>query len=248
MRFKQFMERWQGVFLCLVGSVAALWLGATKQLNLYIHPRYITFTIVLALIATAIGVYSFRHHYHSDVVKRTKKINPAPIGVAILCAAAVVCLLVVKPATLTTFTVNQRGINSGIGAGIKTTNAVPLFSGGDFEGFTIKDWASLLVQTNELSFYSGKTVDIVGFISPDPEDSQNVFFVSRFVVTCCAVDARPIGVPVYAPGWQSQHKANDWVNVKGGFITNPSSISQQQVVVKPDTLATVPQPKEPYVY
>jgi uncharacterized repeat protein (TIGR03943 family) len=247
MRFKQFMERWQGVFLCLVGSVAALWLGATKRLNLYIHPRYITFTVILALIATAIAVLSFRNRY-TPATKKTVAQQPATIGVAALCIAAVVGLLVIKPATLTTSTVNQRGINSGIGAGIKTTNAVPLFGGGDFESFTIKDWASLLAQTSELSFYSGKSVDIVGFISPGPDDAQNVFFVSRFVITCCAVDARPIGVPIYAPGWQSQHKADEWISVKGGFITNPSTASHQRVVVKPNTMTTVAQPKEPYVY
>ncbi len=242
------MERWQGIFLCLVGSIAALWLGATKHLNLYIHPRYITFTIILALIAAILAVLSFRHSYKPETAKKTKYQTFANVGVAVVCATSVVGLLVFKPATLTTSTVNQRGINSGIGAGIKTTNAVPLFSGGDFESFTIKDWASLLVQTSDLSFYSGKSVDIVGFISPDPDDAQNVFFVSRFVITCCAVDARPIGVPVYAPGWQSQYKADGWVNVKGGFITNPSARSQQHVVVKPDAITAVAQPEDPYVY
>lgn len=52
MRFRNFVERWKGIFLCLVGSVASLWLGANKRLNLYIHPRYITFTIAFALLAT----------------------------------------------------------------------------------------------------------------------------------------------------------------------------------------------------
>ncbi len=248
MRFKQFMERWQGIFLCLVGCVASLWLGATKNLNLYIHPRYITFTIVLSLIAAAIGVYSFRHRYHAEKSKKTRTINLIPISIGLLCLISLVGLLVIKPATLTTSTVNQRGINSGIGAGIKTNDAMPLFNGGNFRNFTIKDWASLLVQTNDQSFYNGKSVDIVGFISPDPDDSQNVFFVSRFVVTCCAVDARPIGVPIYDPGWQSRYKANEWVQAKGGFMANPSSASQQKIVVKLDSIVIVPQPKDPYVY
>jgi uncharacterized repeat protein (TIGR03943 family) len=248
MRFRQFMERWQGIFLCLVGSVAALWLGATKHLNLYIHPRYITFTVILALIATIISIISFKHHYEPDVAKKSKYQIPINVGIVILCVAALVGLLAIKPATLTTSTVNQRGINSSITTGIKTTNAVPLFGGGNFDNFTIKDWSSLLVQTNDLSFYKGKSVNITGFVSPDPDDAQNVFFVSRFVLTCCAVDARPIGVPVYAPNWQAQYKADNWVIVKGGFIANPSAQSQQRVVVKPDSIAATTQPKVPYVY
>ncbi len=247
MRFRQFIEKWQGVFLCLVGSLSALWLVVTKHLNLYIHPRYITFTIILAVIGLVICVASFKNHDKPEKLKPNKYQKLTNIGTIILCISAVIGLLVIKPATLTTSTVNQRGINSGIGAGIKTTNAVPLFSGGDFESFTIKDWSSLLVQTSDLSFYSGKSVNIVGFVSPDPDDGQNVFFVSRFVVTCCAVDARPIGVPVYLPNWQSQYKADEWVMLKGGFVANPSTKSQQRIVVKGDITSTA-QPEEPYVY
>lgn len=245
MRFRRFMERWQGIFLCLIGSVAALWLGATHQLNLYIHPRYIVFTVVLSLIAVVLATLSFIGPRDHDAPKQR---TAASLGVACLCAAAVVGLLVAKPTILTTATATQRGINSGVNIGMKTTDAVPLFGGGDYESFTVKDWASLLGQTSEISFYQGKSADIVGFVAPDPDDAQNTFFVSRFVISCCAVDARPIGVPVYMPGWRSQYKPDDWVHVKGGFISNPSTQSGQRIVVKPEAILAVPQPKEPYVY
>lgn len=248
MRFKQFMARWQGIFLSLVGSIAVLWLGASKRLNLYIHPRYITFTVILALIATAIAFASFMRSYTPEIIQKTKYQKLASIGAVVLCTTAVFGLLVIKPATLTTSAVNQRGMNSGIGAGIKTTNAIPLFSGGDFDSFTIKDWSSLLVQTSDISFYAGKSATIIGFVSPDPDDSKNVFFVSRFVVTCCAVDARPIGVPVYLPDWQSRFKADDWVKATGKFIVNPSTKSQQHIVIQPDSLLPTTEPQEPYVY
>ena len=169
-------------------------------------------------------------------------------------------MLVVRPALLTSSSAVQRGINSGVGTEADITSSESLFRGVNsegfaikdwdslFESFTIKEWATLLTQTNELSNYVDKQVDLVGFITPDPQDPQNVFFVSRFVMTCCAVDARPIGVPVYAPRWQDTYHADDWIHIKGSFIASPSPQSTHRVDIEPWTLSSTPQPQDPYVY
>lgn len=232
----------------LIGCVATVWLGWTNQLGLYIHPRYIAFTIIMALLGGWIALWSFEPIFHDELPKATRTKMLVNICVVLICVFAFAELLVMKPATLTSSTADQRGMNSNIGSGAPSTNAVPLFGGGDYTSFGVKDWASLLVQTNDPTFYAGKTASLLGFISPDSNDPQNVFFVTRFVITCCAVDARPVGVPVYAPNWQADHKANGWVKVEGGFIANPSPKSQQHVAIKPTKITNVDQPQDPYVY
>ncbi len=244
MRFRALIEQWQGVFLIVVGCSSSVWLAATKQLNLYIHPRYILFTAIMAGLGLLMCLFSLRRYVKTAAIKN----NVSSSLVGAVCVLAFLILLVVSPATLTTATVKQRGINSGIGAAMKPSNAVPLFGSGDYSSFTVKDWASLLTQTSDQSFFAGKTANITGFISPDPDDPQNVFLVSRFVLTCCAVDARPIGVPVYAPDWQSSHKADGWVRVAGAFVRNRSAKSQQHIALQPATITDVAQPREPYVY
>jgi uncharacterized repeat protein (TIGR03943 family) len=248
MRFKRFIEHWQGIFLALIGGVATLWLGVTKQLNLYIHPRYVNFTIIMATLGLLIGVISFRYRLSLQKVETTRLQQLMTFGSVLVCLFAFVSLLIIKPAALTTATANQRGINSSIGAGVQTSSAVPLFGGGDYSKFMVKDWASLLIQTSDPSFYVGKSADVTGFITPDANDPQNVFFVSRFLITCCAVDARPIGVPVYIADWRHQYKADGWVRITGGFAINPSTKSQQHVVIKPATITNVEQPRDPYEY
>ena len=119
-----------------------------------------------------------------------------------------------------------------------------------FAKFTVLDWASLLRQTSDLAFYDGKPVDVTGFITADPDDPQNVFYVSRFVITCCAVDAQPVGVPVYSPNWSDSYAVDDWVEVTGSFGANQSSRSTQPLAVQPsvDGIVGIEEPDDPYLF
>ena len=110
------------------------------------------------------------------------------------------------------------------------------------------DWSSLLRQTSDTAFYAGKTVDVVGFITADQDDPQNVFWVSRFIVTCCAVDAQPVGIPVYAPDWADSYELDGWVRVTGEFASNPSRDSSQAIALLPEAVDKVETPDEPYLF
>ena len=113
----------------------------------------------------------------------------------------------------------------------------------------MREWAAILRQTSDLSFFADKPVtDLVGFVIADEDDPENVFYVSRFVVTCCAVDAQPLGVPVHLPDWAATFEPDSWVSVSGEFASNPSSSSLQPVAVIPDTVDPVEQPREPYLF
>ena len=169
-----------------------------------------------------------------------------PPGEHTIAAAAVVGLLVLPPSTLSTATVTQRDLN-GSASALSGSEAAKLV-GADYTTFTMKDWISLLRQGVGEEFLAGKTATVTGFVTPDKSDPENVFFAARFVVTCCAVDAQPIGLPVYSPGWQDRYKTDSWVTVSGGFRTNPSQLSDEVLVMVPDSVTPVPEPDSPYVY
>ncbi|MET4780588.1 TIGR03943 family protein [Glaciihabitans sp. UYNi722] len=136
----------------------------------------------------------------------------------------------------------------GVGAGTQNAASAASAPAGSFAKFTVLDWSSLLRQTTDVSFYSDKAADVTGFITADKSDPDNVFYVSRFVITCCAVDAQPVGVPVYQPDWKSSFAADEWVRVKGEFGTNPSRSSQESIALVPTATNKVSQPSEPYLY
>jgi putative membrane protein len=247
----RFVQRWRGVALMSVVVVATIWLAVSGQLILYIHPRYVVFTVIMAVVALVFVVASaFLREPHDHDAPPTKRQNVVSGAAAVLSLVIAVGIIAIPPATLTSATLEQRAIND---AGFssdrgQTVEAAASTTDAAFAKFTVLDWSSLLRQTSELSFFSGKPVDVVGFVSADPDDPDNMFFVSRFVVTCCAVDAQPVGVAVYSPNWADDLASDQWVRVTGGFATNPSSSSVQDIALVPDSVTVVEQPGEPYLY
>lgn len=55
---------------------------------------------------------------------------------------------------------------------------------------------------------------LTGFVYKDHKLAKNQFVISRFVITCCIVDAAPIGIIVESPNAQNL-KADTWVEVDG---------------------------------
>lgn len=247
----------RGVLLTLIASLVSVWLWLTSQLNLYIHPRYVTFTLVLAMVAIVMVIGGAKYG-DNDVSENQgqpprvpRKYSLGAMVTAAVCLLGALTLLLVRPATLTSAAANQRGINSASVTSDATVQQIaisPLFAGDDYSNLSMKDWTGLLAQTSDVSFFVGKQVNLTGFVAADQNDPKNVFYVSRFVVTCCVVDARPLGIAVYAPGWQSTYKPDSWVEVKGQFATNPSSANLEPVVIELSSIKKVKQPDNPYAH
>lgn len=244
------LQRWRGVILGAAAIVATVWLALTNQLILYIHPRYVVFTVVMAVLALVFVIASFTlkpsHSHDEPTSRRSALLSNSAAVIALIIAVA---MIVIPPATLTSATVAQRDINgAGVGEDVQSVEDAATASDTAFAAFTVQDWASLLRQTSDTGFYAEKPADVVGFITEDADDPENVFYVSRFVITCCAVDAQPIGVPVYMPGWQDEHEVDDWIQVDGEFVANPSRDSAQQIALLPETVTPVGEPSEPYLF
>lgn len=246
------IRRWQGVILCVAALVATVWLGVTNQLILYIHPRYIVFTVIMAALGLALVVGSVvvRHnHDHEDDDKPRRLGAVLSLGATVLTLGLAVGLIVVPPATLTTATADQRVVNSGSlvtgGTSVAAAASVPA---GASAKFTVADWASLLRQTSDQTFYRNKAANVIGFVSVDKDDPDNIFYVTRFVITCCAVDAQPVAVPVYLPNWKNGFASGAWVHVIGSFDTDPSTSSKQPITLIPTATTKTEQPSDPYLY
>jgi uncharacterized repeat protein (TIGR03943 family) len=259
---RRFVAAWQGIVLSLVGIVATVWLGITGQLGLYIHPRYFGFTIVMAVLAAACAVAACvwlprsggagadadqpeHAHEHDGPTRAGRALAASTVGVLTV-FGAVVALLVLPPHTLTGATATQRSINAGVGP-VSAADAAPL-AGADSTSFSVRDWAILIRQNPDSAYLREHSAEVTGFVLPSQEDPDNVFYVARFIITCCAVDAQPVGVPVYLPGWQSEFPPDSWVLVTGSFSANPTVGSLDSLAIIPDEIGAVDTPEQPYVY
>lgn len=231
----------RGTVLILFGVVATIWLKLSGQLNLYIHPRYFTFSVVMAAVGGYLCVQAIRQKSKVKIDQLSKR-QYISLGLILL---SFVALLVLKPSSLSSNIATQRGINSGSNTEVlsKLTNfdVVSPFGNTETSQLTVKDWANLLSQTSDQTFFAGKKAKVSGFVTVD--SNNNIFFVSRFVVSCCAVDARPIGVPVYKENWQATYQKDEWVEVSGVF-----GVYDGQISLKPETITPISQPESPYVY
>ncbi len=242
--------RWRGIALAAVAVVLTMWLAATGQLILYIHPRYVVFTAIMGGIALVMVVASFavRHgHSHDETPTRAQKITTVAGAVVALVLAA--AMIVVPPATLSSATAIQRDVGAASAGGTgQTVAGVSSASAAAFRKFTVSDWSSLLRQTSDPAFYAGKPAEVLGFVTTDRTDPANLFYLTRFVITCCAVDAQPIGVPVYLPGWEQKYPQNTWLSVRGDFASDPSTASSEQIALIPAKVAKTVGPKQPYLF
>ncbi|MWV58825.1 TIGR03943 family putative permease subunit [Rathayibacter sp. VKM Ac-2754] len=265
MRSERLLTRWKGIALSLIGVVSTLWLAATGRLGLYIHPRYFEFSVVLAVLAAILLLLAFaivpgadddedphggveeadaHGHLHDHAPGRPWRARLAVVASLAIIASAAAALLVVPPSALTASTATQREVNTSA----VDSSAVAAAPTGDTADFSVRDWATLLRQGASEQFLAGRTATVSGFVTPDASDPENVFYIARFIVTCCAVDAQPVGVPIHQPGWADMYAEGEWLEATGGFGANPSVTSAETVVLEPDSVVPIDEPAMPYVY
>ncbi len=225
-----------GLLLSLIGAVAICWLAGTGQLNLYIHPRYNTFTVVMAALAViaALGAWAIRARTESP---------GRGWGAGAAALAMLLALFVVPPATLSASTAQQRSPNAGADAG-----EVTRLAGADPSTFALRDWAVLVNDPDSVTSYAGQQVKLTGFVTPVDDQHADMFYLARFVVTCCTVDARPVAVPVALQGWAGHHKPDQWLEVTGRLVPAQQLPGGAVLVVQPSTITPIAQPKQPYEY
>lgn len=233
------VHEWLGVILMGILLVATLWLGAVNKLQLYIHPRYKLFTLIMAAIGVGLVMLSLAVRNMPQVATSTRH----QFLQALILIACCLVFIIVPPVALSSSTASQRGLNSTVVDTI-SSKPVDIQDNTDFRAFNIKEWASLLATT-DAAFFDNKPARISGFVYSGENPDPSVFYVARFQVTCCAVDAQAKGVPVYMPGWQQKYRVDQWVSVEGAFTVQKQP---EKAVVIPNKITPISQPENPYEY
>ncbi len=262
-----------GLGSVLAVALCTLWLALVGHLDLYINPRYAVFTVVLAAVAVPAAVAGLvvtargHAHAHDDTVdaahghgsaqgdahghgrrtggagRRTRvALGWAAAAVTI---AVTVAMLVLPPTTLSARTAQQRSVDAATLSNATGSEGVALLGSEavDTSDYGVKDWAALIRQTTDTSALVGKQVELTGFVVPAGDGS---FTLTRFVISCCAVDAQPVGLGVTTSG--AVPAADQWVRVRGSLVANPDQSAAARFVVKASSVRQIAQPSDPYEY
>lgn len=245
----RFVSRWDGLLLCAIGLVATLVLAVAGDLALYIHPRYIVFTVVLSvvglgLLALAVwasiarpeddhdhdGDHDHDHGFPSP--RRQRVISVASLGLVVIAALA---LLIAPPTTLSP----ERALTTTSAGGGTADLPAPVLVGSDPTRFSIRDWATILGAGSTAGDLVGQRADVTGIVLLD---GSGVARIGRYAVTCCTVDAQLFAVPVDRSTLPAGVESGAWVHVTGTFA-DADGVTR----LVAETAEEVPEPDDPYL-
>jgi uncharacterized repeat protein (TIGR03943 family) len=262
---------WRSLQPALDGSALLAW-GAllwkywlSGQLQLLIHPNYfglvaITGTLLLLLGGLRWGLWlkSLRKLKTSlPPAESVQHLTLFPIGWAssLLLIVALISFWV-PPTVLSAQVALQRGVSETL----PLTQLSPQAFRGNIkpENRTLIDWIRTLNAYPEPDAYTGQKGKITGFVVHLPHLPPNYLLLSRFVLTCCAVDAYPVGIPIKLTGDRSAYPPDTWLSVEGEMLTESLPFDSQtlkaiptqkrQLVLVAQSIQRVPTPTDPYSY
>ncbi|MEC4985203.1 MAG: TIGR03943 family protein [Oscillatoria sp. PMC 1068.18] len=239
-------------FLAWGGLLLKYWL--TGQLQLLIHPNYFWLVLVTGIILVAIASLRVwqqlqkrrKRSYEQDLGADVRHITLFPPGLSssLLLGVAILGLLI-PPRILASDTALQRGITDSL----LTTRAQPQSFSVSIqpEARSLLDWVRTLNAYPEPDDYFGQKVNVKGFVVHSEALPEQYLVISRFVITCCAVDAYPVGLPVKLSRSQNDYPPDTWLQVEGSIITEELA-DKRQVVIVPTSIEEIPTPKDPYEF
>jgi len=201
--------------------------GLTNDLTLYVHPRYTIFTVLFTCIALALLLFTSSHDKNS--------LSKSSL---VLCVLIAVVAILLPARSLSERTAQLRSQTN------ITTNSNLVISSfdnfsQDYSHFKLQDWASFLSTSPDASQITSKKATIEGFIY----EASGVRYIARFRLSCCAVDATPISIPLKKTEQTSQLTIGSWQRVEGVFV-----LENEVLVIEPTTLTEINEPEQPYVY
>ncbi|MEM7726253.1 MAG: TIGR03943 family protein [Cyanobacteria bacterium P01_A01_bin.45] len=116
----------------------------------------------------------------------------------------------------------------------------------NWEKLTLVEWVRTLNAYPEPDRYNGKKAKFDGFVMHPPDMGEEYLFLARFIITCCASDAYPVGLPVkIKEGNRQQYPPDTWLEIEGEMITGMVS-GKRQVTVAANNIKKIPTPRNPY--
>lgn len=228
------------------------WFGG--KLLLLLHPDYAWLSnvaaIVLIFLASfqAVRILKSRRKLDSDKGADLSHVTllPPSISSALLLSVAVFGLIY-TPRAFASETATARGISDSL----TLTRSQPqrFVRAAAPEERSVIDWIRLVNVYPEPDAYKGEPVALKGFVMHPEEWPDDHIMVSRFVLTCCAADAYPVGLPVKLGEGQSRgdYPVDSWLEIEGEMVTETLD-GRRQLAIAPSVLTAVAEPKNPYEY
>lgn len=233
----------------------------TGELHLLIHPNYFLLVLVtsillfvFSIVKVILTIIKNKNKHNINAIKDNQYNNLLPKGWASSLLMLVAVLgLIIPPTALSSQTAIQRGVTDSLPP--TTLETQSFLNQTSPEKRSLIEWVRTVNAYPEPDNYTGQKANITGFVVHLDNLPDNYIYLSRFVLTCCAVDAYPVGIIVELPKSRREYPPDSWLEIQGVMKTEtlPSlDTSQQrekrQLVLKSQNLRVIPTPSNPYAY
>lgn len=227
----------------------------TGELFLLIHPNYFWIVLltgslfILISILKALQLLTDRTKVSSNDQHLTLF---APGWSSALLLFTVVVCLIIPPRILSSQAAQQRGVSESLPG--TRTQAESFKTTTKPETRSLIDWVRTLNAYPEPDAYVGQKAKVSGFVVHLPNLDSKYLLISRFIITCCAVDAYPVGIPVKLNQSRDDYPPDTWLEIEGRMITetlpsqNSNEPPKRQLVIEATSLNKIPTPRDPYGY
>ena len=228
----------------------------TGQYKLLIHPNYFSLVLGSGIILIVLGIIKVKSILNNRLQDNREHITLFPPGLSSsLLLIVAIAGLIIPPKVLTSQTALKRGVGD---LPLTTIQPQAFRTATKPESRSLIEWIRTVNAYPEPDVYSGQAANITGFVLHLPELPDNYIILSRFVVTCCAVDAYPIGIPVLLETSRSNYPVDSWLTVQGVMSAETIPVKdrvddrvvteKRSVVLNARSIKTIPTPSDPYSY
>lgn len=231
--------------LCMWG-VLILQYWQSGKMGLLIHPNYYGLTLAAGCFLLMLTCLQVLKLWRRRVQARSQHLSllSPPVMSGIMLVAALIGLLV-TPRPFTSQTAIQRGLQDKT----MVTRARPqaFRTTSKPESRTLLEWIRTLDVYPEPDAYAGQKVNVDGFVVYSDGLPDNYFTLTRFVISCCAADAYPVGLPVKLAQSRKAYSVDSWFAIQGEMATEMLN-GERQLVIQAKSLKPIPEPNNPYFY
>jgi putative membrane protein len=224
---------------------------ATGQVTYYINLRFTPLTIFAAIFLAILAVTLFneikqmrKKKHEDDHVDSDHDHAPASANLWFMVVPLAIGLFIpARPLDSSAFA--TKGFNTA--GPLVSSNSTAKVIDTASEDRNILDWVKIFNYEKDLTPYLGQQAAVIGFVYRDEQLlNENQFYVSRFILSCCAADAFSIGMVANWPEAKTL-KNDSWVLVKGP-VSSLKMHDQTVLVVDATSVQSVPAPEQPYLY
>jgi uncharacterized repeat protein (TIGR03943 family) len=223
------------------------WLSG--KLYLLIHPNFFGLVVGCGIAFVIIGLLKIREVWRERRRAATSNLQhlnlfPPGWGSSLLLTVAILGLMI-TPRVFASDTAMQLGVTDLLSTGRAQPQSFRPSTRP--EDRSLVDWARTLNVYPEPDSYTGQDAKVQGFVIHPPDIGEEYIFLARFVLTCCAADAYPIGLPVKLPENQKRYPPDTWLEIEGKMITETLA-GKRNLTIAATSIKQIPQPRNPYSY